>query len=144
MALFPALATLLLAAPIPAEVPAAVTSTTLLRTGTSWNGRPLQMRRSERPEVQTVVVEIAPGARTAWHLHAVVNIAYILEGRVRIELEEGKTREFGAGESFAEVVDTWHRGVNVGPGPLKILVVYLGEAGVPISTAKAPPAAGMP
>lgn len=136
MPLFPALAALLLAAPIPAEVPAAVTSTTLLRTGTSWNGRPLQVRRSERPEVQTVVVEIAPGARTAWHLHAVVNIAYILEGRVRIELEEGKTREFGAGESFAEVVDTWHRGVNVGPGPLKILVVYLGEAGVPISTAR--------
>lgn len=138
----PLCAALLLACTARAAEP--VTTTQLLRTRTTWNGAPIQYPRTEQPEIQSVVVEIAPGASTAWHLHAVNNIAYLLEGKVRLELEDGRTREFRAGESFAEVVNTWHRGVNIGPGPLRILVVYVGEAGVPISTAKAPQVAGKP
>lgn len=129
---------LLCAALLPAWAAEPVTSTQLLRTATTWNGVPIHYPKTDRPEIQSVVVEIAPGASTAWHLHAVNNIAYLLEGKVRIELEDGRTREFKTGEAFAEVVDTWHRGVNIGPGPLRILVVYFGEAGVPISTARAP------
>lgn len=113
-----------------------VTSTTLLRTTTTWNGVPIVYSRTEKPEVQTLVVEIAPRKATVWHMHPVNNIAYILEGKVRLELENGTTRDFKAGEAFAEVVNTWHRGVNTGTGPLRILVVYTSELGTPLSIPK--------
>ena len=64
------------------------------------------------------------------------------EGKVRLELENGTTQSFSAGESFAEVVNTWHRGTNLGEGPLRILVIYLGEVGTPLSAAKAGVAPG--
>ncbi|MDR3413352.1 MAG: cupin domain-containing protein [Formivibrio sp.] len=114
----------------------AVTSTTLLKTSTTWNGAPIVYSKTDQPEIQSVVVEIAPGAATVWHKHPVNNIAYILEGKVRLELENGTTREFQSGDAFAEVVNTWHRGVNIGNGPLKILVVYAGVDGVPLAIAR--------
>ncbi len=58
--------------------------------------------------------------------------------KVRLELEDGTAHEFKAGEAFAEVVDSWHRGVNVGPGPLKILVFYASADGAPISIPRPP------
>jgi quercetin dioxygenase-like cupin family protein len=114
-----------------------VSSTTLLKTTSSWNGAPIRYLASDKPEVQAVVVEVAPGAATAWHKHPVNNFAYILEGELRLELEDHTTHVFKAGEAFAEVVNTWHRGVNVGAGPLKILVFYSSEVGAPISIPKA-------
>ena len=119
--------------------PLVVSSTTLLKTTTTWNGAPLTYAKSESPEVQTVLVEIPRGAATAWHLHPVNNIAYMLEGELRVETADGATREFKAGESFAELVDTPHRGVNVGNGPVRILVVYFGEVGKPISNPHSSP-----
>ncbi len=120
----------------------AVTSTSLLKTTTTWNGAPITYSKSGSPEIQSVVVEIPAGSATAWHLHPVNNIAYVLEGKVRLELENGTTQSFSAGESFAEVVNTWHRGTNLGEGPLRILVIYLGEVGTPLSAAKAGVAPG--
>jgi quercetin dioxygenase-like cupin family protein len=113
-----------------------IVSTPLLRTTTTWDGVKIVYSKTESPEIQSVLVEIAPGAATAWHLHPVNNVAYIIEGRVRLELENGTTHEFKAGEAFAEVVNTWHRGVNIGSGPLRILVVYAGEVGTPSSIPK--------
>lgn len=116
--------------------PAPVASVQLLKTGTTWNGVPIRLSLAGKPEIQSVIVEIAPGAATVWHKHPVNNIAYILAGTIRLELEDGTTRPFKAGDAFAEVVDTWHRGVNTGSGPLRILVVYVGEQGTPISVVK--------
>jgi quercetin dioxygenase-like cupin family protein len=112
---------------------AQVTLTTILKTGTTWNGAPITYSAAAKPEVQSVVVEIAASGATVWHKHPINNIVYVLEGSVRIELEDGGSRGFRAGEAFAEVVNTWHRGVNVGQGPVRMLVVYTGEAGTPIS-----------
>jgi quercetin dioxygenase-like cupin family protein len=113
-----------------------VTSISRLKTTTTWDGTPISYSKTEKPELQTIVVEIAPGSATAWHKHPINNVAYILEGKLRLELENGTTREFKAGEAFAEVVNTWHRGVNTGTGPLKILVVYVSEVGVPLAISK--------
>lgn len=131
----PCSALLLLGAFLQGAAPPVV-STTLLKTRSTWNGAPIALPMAASPEVQSVLVEIAAGASTAWHLHAVNNIAYVLEGSLRVQLEDGKAQEFQAGAAFAEVVGTWHRGTNIGPGPLRILVVYIGDAGVPISTGK--------
>ncbi len=121
------------------KAPPAVTSTTLLKTTTTWNGAPIIYSKSGSPEIQSVVVEIPAGAATAWHLHPVNNIAYVLEGNLRLELDNGTTKVFHAGESFAEVVNTWHRGTNLGEGPVRILVIYLGEVGTSLSAAKGSP-----
>ncbi len=126
----------LLAAALALSSTPAVQSTQLLKTSTTWNGAPIRYSTSARPEVQAVVVEIAPGGSTVWHEHPVNNFAYVLEGKVLLELTDGTTREFKAGDAFAEVVNTWHRGVNIGTGPLKILVWYTAEAGGPISVAR--------
>lgn len=139
---------LVLCAPVawassPAEASAhGAISTTLLQTTVSWNGAPLLSPVRDRPEFQTVLVEIAPKSATAWHRHPCNNIAYILSGRLRIELEDGHSREFKEGDSFAETVDTWHRGVNLGEKPLRILVVYAGQVGEPLSVPKASVKAG--
>lgn len=125
--------------PLPAQTIAPlpkVTSTSLLKTTTTWDGTPIIYSKTEKPEIQTLVVDIAPGSATAWHMHPVNNVAYILEGKLRLELENGTTREFKAGEAFAEVVNTWHRGVNTGTGPLRILVVYASEVGLPLAIPK--------
>jgi quercetin dioxygenase-like cupin family protein len=114
-----------------ATVAPAVTATTLLQTGTTWNGVPITYLQSAKPEIRSVLVEIAPGSATIWHKHSINNIAYMLEGEIRLELENGTTRDFKMGEAFAEVVNTWHRGTNIGKGPVKILVVYVGEVGTP-------------
>ena len=112
-----------------------VSSTTLLKTSTTWNGASISYPRTENPEVQTVLVEIPHGAATAWHSHPVNNIAYLLEGDLRVEAENGAVRAFKAGDSFAELVNAAHRGVNVGNGPVRIVVVYFGAVGTPISVA---------
>lgn len=126
----------LCAAPDQVNVPPSVVATTLLKTPATWNGAPIVYPRAGQPEVQTLRVEIAAGGATSWHQHPVNNIAYVLEGSLRLELEDGTTRIFKAGEAFAEVVNTWHRGVNVGSTPVKLLVVYMGEIGKPLSIPK--------
>ena len=113
-----------------AEPPAALR---LLQTTSTWNGAPIHYPACAQPEVQALVIELAPGASTGWHKHPVNNYAYILEGSLRLELRDGTSQVFKAGQAFAESVDTWHRGSNLGTGPLKILVFYTGEAGVPLS-----------
>lgn len=118
---------------LPAFAAAPAESKTLLKTGSTWDGRPITYLQTNKPEIQTLLIEIPQGAATPWHQHPVNNIATILEGRLRLELKDGTTREFGQGESFAELVNTTHRGVNVGKGPLKILVVYIGAVGTPIT-----------
>ena len=115
---------------------AQVARTTILKTSTTWDGAPIAYSAAAKPEVQAVVVEIAVGGNTGWHKHPVNNVVYVLSGSVRIELEDGSSHKFKAGESFAEVVNTWHRGVNVGDGPLRMLGVYTGEVGMPITIPK--------
>jgi quercetin dioxygenase-like cupin family protein len=120
---------------------APVASTLLLETSTSWNGAPITFPVTSEPEVQMLVVDIAAGAATPWHKHPVSSFAYVLAGKLRVELEDKKAHDFKAGDAFGEVVDTWHRGVNIGSEPVKILVLYTGAKGTPISIPQ-PSAAG--
>jgi len=116
-----------------------IVSTQLLRTRTTWNGAPIRYSASPHPEVQALRIEIAPGASTSWHQHPVNNFAYILEGDLRLELEDKTTRDFHAGDAFAESVATWHKGTNIGQGTLKILVFYVGEVDVPLTVPRPRP-----
>ncbi len=113
-----------------------VASKEILKTRTTWDGAPIVSPVATEPQVQALIVEVAPGAATAWHKHPVNNYAYVLEGSLRVELETGTAHDFKAGDAFAEVVNTWHRGVNAGAAPAKLVVFYIGENGAPVSIGK--------
>jgi quercetin dioxygenase-like cupin family protein len=58
---------------------------------------------------------------------------YVLEGEIAIEADDNPARTYKAGDAFAESVNTWHNGYNRGSVPTKILVVFAGEEGQPVT-----------
>jgi len=107
---------------------AQVKVSTVLKTETSWDGKPI-VYPSGKSEVSGLIVEIAPGAQTGWHLHPVPSFAFVLEGELDVEQKNGSVKHIKAGEAFAEVVNTLHNGRNVGTVPAKLVVFYAGAVG---------------
>lgn len=107
---------------------ASVKVTPLLKSSSSWNGAQLAWPAGQA-EVTALQIEIAPGAETGWHLHPVPSFAYVLEGELEVGLKDGAVQRFAAGQALAEVVGTMHNGRNVGSGPVKLVVFYVGAAG---------------
>jgi quercetin dioxygenase-like cupin family protein len=110
------------------EASQSITVTPLLKTTSSWNGSPLAYP-SGNAEITGMVVEIAVGAETGWHLHTVPSFGMILEGRLEVSLKDGSTKILQTGEALAEVVNTLHNGRNIGFTPVKIVVFYAGAVG---------------
>jgi len=110
------------------EQSASIKVTRLMQTPASWNGAALAYP-SGQAEVTGLLVEIAPGGETGWHLHPVPSFGYVLEGELEVSLKDGSTRRVVAGQALAEVVNTLHNGRNVGKGPVKLVVFYAGVTG---------------
>ena len=104
----------------------------LLKTEASWDGKPIHYP-SGPAEVTGMLIEIAPGAETGWHLHPVPSFAMVLQGELEVRLKTGAVKRLKAGEALAEVVDTLHNGRNVGAGPVKLVVFYVGAKGQPLT-----------
>jgi quercetin dioxygenase-like cupin family protein len=109
-----------------------VKATTILKAQTSWDGNPIVYPKG-KPEVTGMIVEVAPGGETGWHLHPVNSFAVLLEGELEITLKNGASKRLKAGDAFAEVANTLHNGRNVGTVPAKIVVFYVGEVGQTLS-----------
>ena len=107
--------------------------TPLLKTTTSWDGTQLKYPDGQA-EITGLIVEIAPGAQTNWHLHPVPSFDLLMEGDLDVTLKDGKIKHLKAGEALAEVVNTLHNGKNVGKIPAKILVFYAGSVGSQLTT----------
>ncbi|MBF7731692.1 cupin domain-containing protein [Pseudomonas sp. N040] len=114
------------------EQSAAVKVATQLKTATSWDGQPLAYP-SGQAEVTGMLIEIAPGGETGWHLHPVPSFGMLLEGELEVRLKNGAVNRLKAGDMLAEVVNTLHNGRNVGAVPVKIVVFYAGAAGQPLT-----------
>ena len=80
-----------------------------------------------------MVIEIAPGGETGWHLHPVPSFGMVLEGEIEVQLKNGAIKRLKSGEALAEVVDVSHNGRNVGPVPAKLVVFYVGSVGQQLS-----------
>lgn len=119
------------------EATHAVKATTVLKTASSWDGSPIEYPQG-KAEVTGMVVEIAPGGETGWHMHPVPSFGMILEGEMEVQLKSGTTRRLKAGDALAEVVGTLHNGKNVGAVPVKIVVFYAGTVGQKTSVKEAP------
>jgi quercetin dioxygenase-like cupin family protein len=115
------------------EQSASVKVTKLMQTPSSWNGAPLAYP-SGQAEITGMLIEIAPGAETGWHLHSVPSFGYILEGELEVSLKDGAVKRLAAGQALAEVVNTLHNGRNVGRGPVKLVVFYAGAVGSTLTT----------
>lgn len=123
----------LLALPLQAIEPTkAVKVSTVLKTQTSWDGQPLQYPAGQA-EVTGMLIEIAPGGETGWHLHPVPSFGMVLEGVLEVTLKDGRHNRLKAGDALAEVVNTAHNGRNVGTVPVKLVVFYAGSKGRPLA-----------
>lgn len=103
----------------------------ILVTTTASNGQPHAYLNTERPEVTAMTVEIPSGAETGWHLHTVPVYAYLLSGSLAVELADGTSLPFKAGEVIVEVQNLAHNGKNQGSETVKLAVFYTGEEGRP-------------
>lgn len=132
------------APPVPPELPPAsatekkseILFSELLKTTTSWDGKPLPLYPAGKPEITILRITIPPGAALPLHQHPVINAGVLLGGSLTVTTEDGHVLHLKAGDAIAEVVNTWHAGKNEGKTPAEILVVYAGVAGVPVSVKK--------
>lgn len=112
-----------------------VSVTPLLKTSTSWDGTALAYPAGTA-ELSALIVEVAPGGQTGWHLHTVPSVAVMLEGEIEVALKDGQVQRFKQGEAIAEVVNTLHNGTNRGTITAKLAVFYVGTAGAGVTVSE--------
>jgi len=108
-----------------------VTVRKVLVTGKTSDGKKVRYLRTDDAEVTVLVFDVPPGGSTGWHSHPVPVYAYMLEGELAVEMEDGKTNLFRKGDAIVEMVDRAHNGYNPGQETAKLVVFYTGAAGVP-------------
>ena len=118
------------------EPSASVKAVVILKTETSWDGNPIKYPAG-KPEVTGMVVEIATGGETGWHVHPAPSFGMVLEGELEVVLKNGVLNRLKAGDALAESINTLHNGRNVGVVPVKLVVFYAGVVGQKLSV-KAP------
>jgi quercetin dioxygenase-like cupin family protein len=79
-------------------------------------------------------VEVDPGAYAGRHSHPGDEISYVLEGEGELLIDGAEPRRVKAGEAFVIPAGTIHDAHNVGPGPMKLLGVYVVDKGKPLAT----------
>jgi quercetin dioxygenase-like cupin family protein len=66
------------------------------------------------------------------HKHPVINAGVVLEGKLTVIAKDGKRLTLNPGDSIVELVNKWHYGINQGSEPVKLIMFYAGEVGVPL------------
>jgi quercetin dioxygenase-like cupin family protein len=103
-----------------------ITVTQLLKTTTTWDGKPLNYPTNDKAQVTALMVEIPVNGETGWHRHPIPSFAMIVQGTLDVMLKDGSVNHLKAGDPLVEVVDTAHNGRNTGNVPVKIMVFYAG------------------
>lgn len=114
------------------DASASISASTVPQAESSWDGKTIEYPAG-KAEVTGMMIEIAPGGETGWHLHPVPSFAMVLEGELEVQLKNGAVKNLKAGEALAEVVDALHNGRNVGAAPVKLVVFYTGAVGQRLS-----------
>ena len=128
IAVFVALAAIGFAAPAAADE-RGYPASTLLSTGTSITGEPIQYPAGTPAHVTASIINIAPGQKTITHRHGVPLFAYMLQGELTVDYGAHGKRTYRAGEAFMEAMAVEHFGANNGTEPVRILAVYMGAEG---------------
>ena len=101
----------------------------VIKANATASGQKLQYPQTDKPEIESVLIEIAPGGESGRHMHPVPTYVYVLEGTLTVEMDKESPREYAAGSGFLESLNTWHNGKNLGQAPVKALVVFVSEEG---------------
>ena len=104
----------------------------ILKATEEWDGSALPPYPSKNPEITILSYEIPPGIRLPMHRHPVINAGVVLQGQLTVIAKDGKQLILNAGDSIVELVNKWHYGVNQGSLPVKLIMFYIGEVGVPL------------
>jgi quercetin dioxygenase-like cupin family protein len=65
-------------------------------------------RGQEPSRIRVNVVRFAPGARNAWHSHALGQTLHVTEGRGLVQARDGEVRELRAGDTVYTPPGEWH------------------------------------
>jgi quercetin dioxygenase-like cupin family protein len=120
---------MLLAAPLHAESQVVVKP--VLSTTVTSSGQPIVLPQKDA-QVVVSTYEIAAGAALPEHKHPFPRYGYVLAGTLRVINDDtGKTEDYKTGDFILEAVGQWHRGINTGSEPLKLLVIDIREKDQP-------------
>jgi quercetin dioxygenase-like cupin family protein len=108
----------------------------LLKTDTTAIGQKINYPDFINDEVTICKVTIPPGKATGWHKHTFPVFAYVLQGTLTVKLENGTSHSFLSNTTFAEVINTWHNGTNLGKNDLVLIAFYMGGKGEALSIRK--------
>jgi len=75
-------------------------------TGDAWIDRIIQGQEPSR--VRAALVRFAPGARNAWHAHAVGQTVHVTDGVGRIQSRGEAVVEMRAGDTVVTPAREWH------------------------------------
>lgn len=107
------------------------TSTLLLETSMHGDGVPIVYPKGT-PLVTVRITEVPPGVIIPKHRHQIPLIVYMLEGDLTLHIDNGTVRVAKQGEAFIEAWN-WHYGQNATDKTVRLLAVYPGEVGTPLS-----------
>jgi quercetin dioxygenase-like cupin family protein len=115
----------------PDSSPRGLKTTMVLQTVTTWTGEPILFPLSAN-QFTVLMVELAPGAANARHVHPPTEFIYVLDGISSVEPSDHSRRTFNPGEAFVETTLP-HVGANRGAVGGRILIIFAGEAGAPLT-----------
>jgi len=110
-------------------LPYGATAEELLKSQTSWDGGAINYPKGQI-EITSEILRIEENQVTQFHCHPVPTLGYVLQGKVEVEIKDGKKIVLTEGESAVEVMRTIHRGRAI-DGPVEIVVFYAGSTTLP-------------
>lgn len=113
----------------------------ILKTTKSWNGNTLPALSSGQTEFTILKFKVAPGGKTAIHLHPMNGAGYMISGELTMYATEDphgnftgsevKKIKLKTGDSWTETVNTWHYGENNTNKEITFILVFAGAEKTP-------------
>ncbi|MDA3022487.1 MAG: cupin domain-containing protein [Actinomycetota bacterium] len=92
--------------------------------------QPVRYPKKKAAEISSAILALDPGQETGWHKYRTPLYAYILEGTLTVEYDAGVVKEFAAGTALVDAMNVWLNSSNRTDGPVRVLMVHLGAAGI--------------
>lgn len=103
----------------------------LLKATSTAGGQPLTLLpRGGKPQITVELATVQPGGHTGLHTHPVPIVVYVLEGELEAYHSE-MVHKYETGEVVIEPIDSPMQAFNPGSVPTKLLIVIIGEEGMP-------------
>lgn len=98
--------------------------------------RTLMQKESVTPEREAVLgqAEIPAGGQSGRHSHPGVEMGYVLDGPITLEIDGEAPRTLQTGESFKIPYGKVHNGKAAGGKPVKVLSTYIVEKDKPLAS----------